>query len=115
MENQNLVLALVFVVAAVSLIKAMFGKKEKPVEVDIEQVAKCGCGRSKSGLCEGLHNLTDKEWAEKNKPAKAPRKPKTPVAKKAAVTKIKKEIASIPAEKPAKKTKAKKTKAEVNG
>jgi len=25
--------------------------------------AKCGCGRSESGLCVGLHKLTAEEWA----------------------------------------------------
>ncbi len=27
------------------------------------QPVKCGCGRSQSGLCEGLHKLTPEEWA----------------------------------------------------
>lgn len=27
------------------------------------QAVKCGCGRSQSGLCEGLHKLTSEEWA----------------------------------------------------
>lgn len=27
------------------------------------QPAKCGCGRSQSGFCEGLHKLTADEWA----------------------------------------------------
>ena len=27
------------------------------------QPVKCGCGRSQSGLCEGLHKLTAEEWA----------------------------------------------------
>ena len=39
MDNQNIILVLVFIVAAVSLIKAMFGKKEKPVEVVAEEPA----------------------------------------------------------------------------
>ena len=30
----------------------------KPVEP-----AKCGCGRSPTGLCVGLHKLTAEEWA----------------------------------------------------
>ena len=96
MDNQNVILVLVFIVAAVSLIKAMFGKKEKPVEVVAEEPAP---------VVEEVAPVK----------VKAARKPKTPVAKKAAVKKIKKEIASIPAEKPAKKTRAKKAKAEVNG
>ena len=98
MDNQSLVLFLVFVVAAVSLLKAMFSKKEKPVEVVAEEPAP-------APVVEEVAPVK----------VKAARKPKTPVAKKAAVKKIKKEIASIPAEKPAKKTRAKKAKAEVNG
>ena len=54
--------------------------------------AKCGCGRSETGLCVGLHKLTAEEWAthEANpaskKPVKAPAKkaaPKKPAAMKA--------------------------------
>jgi CDGSH-type Zn-finger protein len=28
---------------------------------------KCGCGRSPSGFCMGLHKMTDKEWAVSDK------------------------------------------------
>ena len=35
-------------------------KIEAPVETG---PAKCGCGRSQSGLCVGLHKLTPEEWA----------------------------------------------------
>ena len=43
--------------------------------------AKCGCGRSQTGLCVGLHKLTPDEWAshESNPNAVKP----APVAKKA--------------------------------
>lgn len=60
-------------------------KVETPVQ---PEPAKCGCGRSQSGLCVGLHKLTAEEWAahESNpnavKPAPAAEAPK-PVAKKA--------------------------------
>lgn len=38
--------------------------------------AKCGCGRSASGLCVGLHKLSEDEWAKHpdNKAAPAPKK-----------------------------------------
>ena len=48
---------------------------------------KCGCGRSQSGFCVGLHSLTPAEWAahadNPNKPvaAKKPRAKKAPVEK----------------------------------
>jgi hypothetical protein len=108
-------------------IKSFFGKKsqskyahpldavttpnvEAPYKVEAPTVdaivaapepAKCGCGRSPTGLCVGLHKLTAEEWASHSdnpaKPAvpakkaaakKAPAKPapakKTPAAIKAA-------------------------------
>jgi len=55
-------------------------KVEAPVETG---PAKCGCGRSQSGLCVGLHKLTPEEWAthadnpNATKPAKAPAKKRT--------------------------------------
>ena len=68
---------------------------EAPVVV---QPAKCGCGRSQSGFCVGLHKLTPEEWstheANPNKTpavttaqkpaAKKPRAPAKPRAKKTA-------------------------------
>ena len=86
---------------------------EAPYKVEAPQVdakastqVKCGCGRSPSGFCVGLHSLTTEEWAThadnpnktvatkapaKKKPAamkatgqkKAAAKPKTTKAKKA--------------------------------
>lgn len=43
----------------------------------------CGCGRSKTGYCVGLHKLSDEEWAvhEDNPNKKKTRKPR---AKKSA-------------------------------
>jgi len=43
-------------------------KVEPPVVEDKVAVAnrapaKCGCGRSSTGLCVGLHKLTENEWA----------------------------------------------------
>jgi hypothetical protein len=57
---------------------------------------KCGCGRSQTGFCVGLHSLTPEEWANH---ADNPAKPKKPRARKA------------PAEKPVvlKKPRVKKT------
>jgi hypothetical protein len=44
-------------------------KVEPPVVEDKVAVAnrapaKCGCGRSSTGLCVGLHKLTEQEWAD---------------------------------------------------
>lgn len=94
----------------------------KPVEAvnAIAEPAKCGCGRSPTGLCVGLHKLTTEEWsahadnpnrvvAAEEKPAKKPaaKKPKAekPASKKAPA---KKPAAAkkAPAKKPATKKKA---------
>ena len=76
-------------------LKSFFGKQtpppeEVPYKVEAPVVtptmvppepAKCGCGRSQSGLCVGLHKLTPEQWAvhEANpnavKPAEEPKKP----------------------------------------
>lgn len=94
--------------------KSLFGKTtepktEAPYKVEtpvVEPViiaptpepAKCGCGRSASGFCVGLHKLTAEEWAahpdnpakpvaEPQAPAKAEKKPaakKAPAKKSAA-------------------------------
>ena len=40
---------------------------------------KCGCGRSQTGFCVGLHSLTPEEWANH---ADNPAKPKKPVVLK---------------------------------
>lgn len=92
-----------------------FGKTEEPksqVETPAAAPTKCGCGRSESGLCVGLHKLTPEQWlaneanpnkqkpAAKKKPAgkkptgekkaggdkkpRGPRKPKAPKAVKSA-------------------------------
>lgn len=53
--------------------------------------ATCGCGRSASGFCVGLHKLTAEEWAvHAENPNKAePVIKKKPAAKKAPATKAK--------------------------
>ena len=35
------------------------------VEAPVVEATKCGCGRSPSGYCTGLHKLSDAEWAAK--------------------------------------------------
>lgn len=63
--------------------------QQAPYKVETPEPAKCGCGRSQTGYCVGLHKLTPAEWsvhadnpnkapekAEKPKKAKKPAKPK---------------------------------------
>lgn len=65
---------------------------------------RCGCGRSASGFCVGLHQLTPEQWAEH---PDNPRKPEPPVKK----VKAKKQTTTTVVEKPstAKKTATRKT------
>ena len=48
------------------------GAPEEVVTIPSPQgPAKCGCTRSSTGLCTGLHKLTDAEWAaDESNPAK---------------------------------------------
>ena len=68
--------------------------------------AQCGCGRSATGLCVGLHKLSAEEWAthpdNPAKPAKAKAKAKAPAKAKA------EKKPATPAIKAAKKPRAKK-------
>ena len=78
-----------------SLLRKLFASKSAETEAvapyKIESKPKsqgCGCGRSPSGLCEGLHSLSADEWAvhAKNPEAKKPAKikaEKKPAVKKA--------------------------------
>jgi CDGSH-type Zn-finger protein len=50
------------------------------VDAKASTQVKCGCGRSQSGFCVGLHSLTPEEWAVH---ADNPAKPKKTRAKKA--------------------------------
>jgi hypothetical protein len=53
-------------------------------KVEATQPKKCGCGRSESGTCVGLHALSEAEWAtDSRNPNKAvpPMKKKTTVKK----------------------------------
>ena len=87
-----------------SFLKKLFGFAETPqepapykveapapykVEAPAPEPAQCGCGRSTTGLCVGLHKLTPEEWAvHTDNPAKAvPKaeaKPKAPAKPKTA-------------------------------
>lgn len=71
----------------------------------VEEPRRCGCGRSASGFCVGLHALSPEQWAEH---PDNPRRP-TPAVKKTTARKpaAKKDKAAAPAAVPAKKTTAK--------
>jgi hypothetical protein len=46
------------------------------VRVETPEPVKCGCGRSQSGLCVGLHKLSAEEWSTHNdNPAKVKKAP----------------------------------------
>ena len=80
-------------------LKGFFGKPIPPKSVEVPykveipatpEPAKCGCGRSQSGLCVGLHKLTAEEWAkhESNPDATKPApEVKEPAAVKTALVK----------------------------
>ena len=40
-----------------------------PVASTTKEPPKCGCRRSPTGYCVGLHNLSDEEWAKRNAPS----------------------------------------------
>jgi CDGSH-type Zn-finger protein len=123
------ILVLLIVVGAVALIYKMVNHKEVAPEQVAEpakapskkELPKCGCGRSSTGYCVGLHKLSDAEWAisdkNPNRVAVAPvvvtadtpsaAVEAVPTPKKARAAKPKK--ATETAEKP-KKPKAKKAK-----
>ncbi len=80
-----------------------------PAVVSAPEPARCGCGRSASGFCVGLHKLTAEEWAAhpENKAKPAARKPaaRKPAAKKEAAPKKPAAMKAAPkprAKKPAK-------------
>ena len=54
------------------------------VDAKASTQAKCGCGRSQTGFCVGLHSLTPEEWATH---ADNPAKPKKTRARKPAAEK----------------------------
>jgi hypothetical protein len=74
------ILVLLVVAAGVALIYKLLSHKDdaseqsETLKVDeiVEQAAKkeppkCGCGRSSTGYCVGLHKLSDAEWAISDK------------------------------------------------
>ncbi len=78
----------------------------EPVPVPAaEEPRRCGCGRSGSGFCVGLHALSPEQWALH---PDNPRRP-TPAVKKTAARKpaVKKDKAAAPPAVPAKKPAAK--------
>lgn len=72
------------------------------------EAKRCGCGRSVTGFCVGLHQLTPAQWAEH---PDNPKKPTPPAKKTAAKKTAAKKASTVSAEKPelAKKTAARKT------
>jgi len=99
-------------------LKKLFGFGEKPaveatapykVETPSEPV-KCGCGRSATGFCVGLHKLTPDQWdVHPDNPNKVVKEEKSageakPAAKKKAPAKAKKPAATTPKKPRAKKT-----------
>lgn len=49
--------------------EAIFGKKEKNMQVRVEtkddSFGKCGCGRSPTGKCIGWHGLTEEQFQDR--------------------------------------------------
>jgi hypothetical protein len=91
-------------------LKSFFGQAKPPVEPEVPKVetpapvaqSQCGCGRSASGLCVGLHKLTAEDWAaHPDNPVKP--EPKPEVAKKPAANKAVPVKKAVPAKKPAAK------------
>jgi len=62
----------------------------------VPAAAACGCGRSDTGLCVGLHLLSDEEWAAKTASKAAP--VAEPVAEPAAVAPVPEPVVPVAAE-----------------
>jgi hypothetical protein len=86
--------------------KAAEPAPEAPYKIEAPQVeakpstqVKCGCGRSPSGFCVGLHALTTEEWAvhADNPAKKAPARAKKAPAVKPAVAAKKPRAKKTPA------------------
>ena len=76
-----------------SYLKKLFGFKSTEAQAEVPYKVEapvaptpktCGCGRSTSGLCEGLHNLSEEEWAKRSAPAAAEAPAKQAAKKKPA-------------------------------
>jgi hypothetical protein len=68
--------------------KAEAAKKEETSKAEVSVIKKsseCGCGRSPTGSCLGLHKLTEEEWASHEvNPNRVIEKPKATKDKTAA-------------------------------
>ena len=83
-----------------------YSTQTEPVAPYKVEPTKCGCGRSPSGYCVGLHRLSDAEWAaQQPAPVVSVESPVVPaVVAKAKVAKVKAPKATPVAKAP--KTKA---------
>lgn len=89
-------------------VEAVPYKVETPAPVEAS-APQCGCGRSPTGLCVGLHKLSADEWAvHADNPAKVAPAKKQTAAKPAAKAAAKPAPAKKPAAKPAAMTASKK-------
>ena len=73
------ILVLLVVAAGVALIYKLISHKETSTDSNVvealsavsekakKEPPKCGCGRSSTGYCVGLHKLSDAEWAISDK------------------------------------------------
>jgi len=47
----------------------IFGKKDNTMQVrvkeNVDEIGRCGCGRSPTGKCIGWHGLTEEQFAER--------------------------------------------------
>jgi CDGSH-type Zn-finger protein len=74
------ILALVVLGFVGKLIYDVQQNKKKPTQnedgFDVLKQNKCGCGRSETGFCTGLHRISKKDWADgvRNIPAEKPKR-----------------------------------------
>jgi hypothetical protein len=114
--------------AAEAEVEAIISSAAARVESPAKEPAKCGCGRSPTGYCVGLHRLTEEQWAVSDKnpnrvettaqtqaetaaPQAAADQPEETKAKKTRAPKAPKADKTPKADKPARAPRAKKTKA----
>ena len=63
----NLIVGIAVLAGVGYAVYRMMNAKEMPPanpEPPKKEPAKCGCGRSETGFCVGLHKLTEEEWAK---------------------------------------------------
>jgi hypothetical protein len=92
-------------------IKEFFGIYSNEVKyepVKAPEPTKCSCGRSPTGLCMGLHNLTGEQWAvdNRNPNAQAAQSAKKPAKVASTSKEVKKSVVKTSA--PVSKTPSKK-------